>query len=121
MNNVSIKNFLHSFKRTEINRSKTCKHIPLKYINFMFKDFGYVPSNRLIQSKKFNPRAFGMDLDGDVITATSRNPFKSKYGYELVVDVERKNFTIDRIIHYTNNYCYNDYIAKRPCEVAKTM
>lgn len=121
MDNIKIKNFLRSIKQTEISRSETCKHIPLKYINFMFKDFGYVPSNRLIQSKKFNPRAFGMDLDGDVITATSRNPFKSKYVYELVVDVERKYFTIVRIMHYTNNFCYNDYLAKRPCEVAKTM
>jgi len=121
MDNIKIKNFLRSIKQTEIGRSETCKHIPLKYINFMFKDFGYVPSNRFIQSKKFNPCVLGMDLDGDVITATSRNPFKSKYVYELVVDVERKYFTIVRIMHYTNNFCYNDYLAKRPCEVAKTM
>ena len=121
MDNIENKNFLRSIKQTEIGRSETCKHIPLKYINFMFKDFGYVPSNRFIQSKKFNPCVLGMDLDGDVITATSRNPFKSKYVYELVVDVKRKYFTIVRIMHYTNNFCYNDYLAKRPCEVAKTM
>lgn len=92
MDNIENKNFLRSIKQTEIGRSETCKHIPLKYINFMFKDFGYVPSNRFIQSKKFNPCVLGMDLDGDVITATSRNPFKSKYIYELVVDVEKKIF-----------------------------
>ena len=119
--NISIKNFLRSFKRTDISRSETCKHIPLKYINFMFKDFGYVPGNSFIQSKKFNPRTFGMDLDGDIVTAKSRNPFKTKYDYELVVDVERKYFAIVRIMHCTNGFSYHDYLAKRPCEVAKTM
>lgn len=53
-----------------------------------------------------------MDLDGDIIIAKSRNPFNSKYCYELVVDVERKYFTIVRIVHYKNNMCYNDYLAK---------
>lgn len=113
MNNVSIKNFLRSFKRTDINRSKTCKHIPLKYINFMFKDFEYVPGNSVIHSKRFDPGVLGMDLDGDVIIAKSRNPFKSKYNYELVVNVETKCFAIVRITHCANGYCYHDYIAKR--------
>lgn len=45
MDNISNKNFLRSFKRTDISRSKTCERIPLKYINFMFKDFGYVSGN----------------------------------------------------------------------------
>ena len=79
MNDTSIKNFLHSFKRTDINRSKTCKHIPLKYINFMFKNFEYFASISFIHSKRFDPYVFGMNLDGDIITAKSKNPFKSKY------------------------------------------
>lgn len=121
MDNLSIKNFLRSFKQTDISRSETCKRIPLKYINFMFKDFGYVPGNSFIHSKRFDPGVLGMDLDGDVITAKSRNPFKTKYDYELVVNVESKCFTIVRIAHCTNGYYYHDYLAKRPCEVAKTM
>lgn len=116
INNIEIKNFLRSFKRTDTSRSKTSKHIPLKYINFMFKDFGYVPYNSFIRSKKFDPRTLGMDLDGDIITAKSKNPFKSKYVYELAVDVERKYFSIIRIKHYTNEFLYRDYLAKRPCE-----
>lgn len=112
METISIKNFLHSFKRTDINRSETCKHIPLKYINIMFKNFEYLPSISVIHSKRFDPYVFGMDLDGDIIIAKSRNPFKSKYCYELVVNVERKYFTIVRIVHYKNNMCYNDYLAK---------
>ena len=106
------KNFLRSFKRTDINRSETCKHIPLKYINIMFKNFEYLPSISVIHSKRFDPYVFGMDLDGDIIIAKTRNPFKSKYWYELVVNVERKYFTIVRIVHYKNDMCYNDYIAK---------
>ena len=86
---LSNKNFLRSFKRTDINRSETCKHIPLKYINIMFKNFEYLPSISVIHSKRFDPYVFGMDLDGDIIIAKTRNPFKSKYCYELVVDVER--------------------------------
>ena len=121
MKAISIKNFLRGFKRTDISRSETCEHIPLKYINFMFKNFGYVPNNSFVRSKKFNPRVLGMDLDGDIITAESRNPFKSKYYYELAVDVERRYFTIVHIIHYKNNIRYNDYMAKRQCEVSITM
>ena len=109
---LSNKNFLRSFKRTDINRSETCKHIPLKYINIMFKNFEYLQSISVIHSKRFDPYVFGLDLDGDIIIAKSRNPFKSKYCYELVVDVERKYFTIVRIVHYKNNMCYNDYLAK---------
>ena len=112
MNDISNKNFLRSFKRTDINRSETCKHIPLKYINIMFKNFEYLPSISVIHSKRFDPYVFGMDLDGDIIIAKTRNPFKSKYCYELVVNVERKYFTIVRIVHYKNNMCYNDYLAK---------
>ena len=116
MNNVSIKNFLHSFQRTDINRSETCKRIPLKYINVMFKNFVYFASSiSFIHSKRFDPNVFGMnlDVDGDIITAESRNPFKSKYCYWITVDVKRKYFTIVRIVHYKNNMCYNDYIAER--------
>ena len=109
---LSNKNFLRSFKRTDINRSETCKHIPLKYINIMFKNFEYLPSISVIHSKRFDPYVFGMDLDGDIIIAKTRNPFKSKYCYELVVNVGRKYFTIVRIVHYKNNMCYNDYLAK---------
>ena len=115
MNNVSIKNFLHSFQRTDINRSETCKRIPLKYINVMFKNFEYFASSiSFIRSKRFDPNVFGIDLDGDIITAESRNTFKSKYCYELAVNVKRKYFTIVRIVHYKNNMCYNDYIVERP-------
>lgn len=118
---ISNKNFLRSFKRTNINRSETCEHIPLKYINFMFKNFGYVSNNSFVHSKRFNPCVFRMDLDGDIITAESRNPFKSKYYYELVVDIKRKYFAVVRIVHYKNDICYNDYIAKSPHEVSTTM
>lgn len=121
MGTISIKNFLNSFKRTDISRSETCEHIPLKYINFMFKNFGYVPNNSAVHSKRFNPRVLGMDLDGDIITAKSRNPFKSKHCYVLAVDIKRKYFAIVRIIHYKNDMLYHDYIAKRPCEVSTTM
>lgn len=100
MNDTSIKNFLHSFKRTDINRSKTCKHIPLKYINFMFKNFEYVPNNSFVRSKKFDPIILGIDTDDDVIVASSKNPFKCKYRYELVVDVLQKYFVVVRIVHY---------------------
>ena len=79
---LSNKNFLRSFKRTDINRSETCKHIPLKYINIMFENFEYFPSiTSYIRSKRFDPYIFGTDLDGDIIIAKSRNPFKSKYCY----------------------------------------
>jgi hypothetical protein len=64
----------------------------------MFKNFGYVPSNRYICFKRFKPSVLGMDLDGDIITAESRNPFKSKYYYELMVNVKRKYFAIVRYI-----------------------
>ena len=111
---LSNKNFLRSFKRTDINRSETCKHIPLKYINFMFKNFEYFRSISVIHSNRFDPNVFGMNLDGDIITAKSRNPFKSKYCYGLAVNVKRKYFTIVRIVHYKNNMCYNDYVAERP-------
>lgn len=114
MNNASIKNFLHSFKQTDINRSETCKRIPLKYVNVMFKNFEHFASISFIRSKRFDPNVFGMDLDGDIIIAKSRNPFKSKYCYGLAVNVERKYFTIVRIVHYKNNMCYNDYVAERP-------
>ena len=114
MNDTSIKNFLHSFKRTDINRSKTCKHIPLKYINVMFKNFEYFTSISAIHSNRFDPNVFGMNLDGDIITAKSRNPFKSKYCYGLAVNVKRKYFTIVRIVHYKNNMCYNDDMEERP-------
>ena len=69
MKNILIENFLHSFKQTDISRSETCEHIPLKYINFMFKNFEYVSNNSFVRSKRFNPRVLGMDLDGDIITA----------------------------------------------------
>lgn len=114
MNNASIKNFLHSFKQTDINRSETCKRIPLKYINVMFKNFEYFANISFTHFKRFDPNVFGMNLDGDIITAKSRNPFKSKYCYGLAVNVKRKYFTIVRIVHYKDNMCYNDYIAERP-------
>ena len=114
MNDISIKNFLHSFKQTDINRSETCKRIHLKYINVMFKNFEYFASISFTHSKRFDPNVFGMNLDGDIITAESRSPFKSKYCYGLAVNVKRKYFTIVRIVHYKNNMCYNDYIAERP-------
>lgn len=108
------KNFLRVFKRTDINRSKSCEHIPLKYINFMFKNFGYVPNNSFIRSKKFDPCVLGMDLDGDIITAESRNPFKSKYYYELAVNVEKNYFTVVRVTYNINNICYTRLNCKNP-------
>ena len=80
----------------------------------MFKNFEYFASISFTHSKRFDPNVFGMNLDGDIITAESRNPFKSKYCYGLAVNVKRKYFTIVRIVHYKNNMCYNDYIAERP-------
>ena len=86
----------------------------------MFKNFEYFASISFTHSKRFDPNVFGMNLDGDIITAESRNPFKSKYYYYyyyyygLAVNVKRKYFTIVRIVHYKNNMCYNDYIAERP-------
>ena len=121
MKAISIKNFLRSFKLTDISRSETCDHIPLKYINFMFKNFGYVPNNSVVHSKRFNPRVLGMDLDGDIITAKSRNPFKSKYCYVLAVDIKRKYFVVVRAMHYKNDMLNHDYIAKRSCEMSATM
>ena len=91
---------------------KQCKRIPLKYINVMFKNFEYFASISFTHSKRFDPNVFGMNLDGDIITAESRNPFKSKYCYRLAVNIKRKYFTIVRIVHYKNNMCYNDYLAK---------
>ena len=118
MKNILIENFLHSFKQTDISRSETCEHIPLKYINFMFKNFEYVSNNSFVRSKRFNPRVLGMDLDGDIITAESRNPFKQKYCYELAVNIKRKYFAVVRIVHYNHDMLYHDYTAKRPCEVS---
>ena len=109
-----MNNVLHSFKQTDINRSETCKRIPLKYINVMFKNFEYFASISFTHSKRFDSNVFGMNLDGDIITAKSRNSFKSKYCYGLAVNVKRKYFTIVRIVHYKNNMCYNDYIVERP-------
>lgn len=96
METISIKNFLHSFKRIVISRSETCERIPLKYINFMFKNFGNIPNNSFVRSKRFIPSVLGMDLDGDIVTAESRNPFKSKYCYELMVDIKGKYFAVVR-------------------------
>ena len=81
---------------------KQCKRIPLKYINVMFKNFEYFASISFTHSKRFDPNVFGMNLDGDIITAESRNPFKSKYCYRLAVNIKRKYFTIVRIVHYKN-------------------
>ena len=66
----------------------------------MFKNFGYVPNNSFVHSKRFNPCVLRMDLDGDIVIAESRNLFKSKYHYELAVDIKRKYFTVVRIAHY---------------------
>ena len=69
-------------------------HIPLNMINLMFKNFENELNNSLIHSKKFDPTILGIDVDSDVITATSKNPFKHKYRYELVIDVLRNYFVI---------------------------
>lgn len=111
---VKVCECLDSIKKTELSRQKTCKHIPLSRINLMFKNFGYVPTNNSLKysySKKFDPTVFGMDLDGDVITASSKNPFKRKYRYELVVDVLHKYFVIIRKVHIYRGFCTNVYCA----------
>ena len=69
-------------------------HIPLNMINLMFKNFENELNNSRTYSKKFNHTILGIDVDSDVITATSKNPFKRKYRYELVVDVLQKYFVI---------------------------
>lgn len=70
-------------------------HIPLNMINLMFKNFeNELNNNSQTHSKKFNPTILGIDVDSDVITATSKNTFKHKYRYELVVDILQKYFVI---------------------------
>ena len=59
-------------------------HIPLNMINLMFKNFENELNNSRTYSKKFDPTILGIDIDSDVITATSKNPFKYKYRGELI-------------------------------------
>lgn len=109
---VKVCDCLDGIEKTELSRKKSAKHIPLSRINLMFKNFGYVPNtNSYAYSKKFDPTVFGMDLDGDVITASSKNPFKRKYRYELVVDVLHKYFIIIRKVHIHRGFCANVYCA----------
>ena len=120
---VKVCECLDSIKKTELSREKACKRIPLSRINSMFKNFGYYGSTvngyGWVHSKKFDPGAFGMDLDGDVITASSKNPFKRKYRYELVVDVKNKYFVIVRKVHIYRGFCANVYCAKTSHELSK--
>lgn len=118
---VKVCECLDSIKKTELSREKACKHIPLSRINSMFKNFGYYGPmvNGWVHSKKFVPGVLGMDLDGDVITASSKNPFKRKYRYELCVDVEHKYFVIIRKVHIYRGFCANVYCAKTSYELSK--
>ena len=118
-NMVNVWDCLDSIKKTELSRQKACKHIPLNRINLMFKNFGYVPNNSWVHSKKFDPGVLGMDLDGDVITASSRNPFKRKYRYGLVIDVKHNYFVIIRKVHIYRGFCVNVYCAKTSHELSK--
>jgi hypothetical protein len=87
---------LKSIEKTEIHELKKHKHISLRFINLLFKNFCYIPTTgQLLVYRKFSTNN-GMDLDGDIINATSKNPFKSKYRYELCVDVLHKYFVIVR-------------------------
>ena len=110
---------LDSIKKTELSRKNSAKHIPLSRINLMFKNFGYAPNNSYVYSKRFDPAVLGMDLDGDVITASSRNPFKYKYRYELVIDVLHKYFVIIRKVYIYRGFCANVYCAETSYTLSK--
>ena len=87
---------LKSIEKTEINEMKKRKHIPLRFINLLFKDFCYIPvTGQLLPYRKFST-IVGIVSDGDILNATSKNPFKSKYRYELCVDIMHNYFVIVR-------------------------